>query len=236
MYGCVISLTWLFDPCSCIRWGFIFKSIILVSFLFLACPSALASEAGTGETLWFCWFSTTVSLGGWFCTLLVSPWSTGCEAGSSIWPGLSPGNYRTNKMFLRGILHNRRMTEIPISLYRNYKPQLSASIEDIFHAFFYHQHEQSCHIANTGNSHLPHSKRKLHICHQKENHKLEILLPNTKGIFLKNINSKVKSKKETCIPGAFSHMSQRGTSLGFARPTRTCRLASLLHMWTCHSH
>lgn len=36
------------------------------------------------------------------------------------------------------------------------------------------------------------------------------------------------------LPGAFSHMSQRGTSLGLARPTLTCLLASLLHMWTCH--
>ena len=28
-------------------------------------------------------------------------------------------------------------------------------------------------------------------------------------------------------------MSHRGTSLGLARPTLTCLLASLLHMWTC---
>lgn len=32
------------------------------------------------------------------------------------------------------------------------------------------------------------------------------------------------------IPGAFSHMSHCGTSLGSASPTRTCRLASLLHI------
>jgi hypothetical protein len=120
------------------------------------------------------------------------------------------------------------MTVTPISLYSSYKPQLSASIEDIFHAFFYLQHEQSCHIANTGYSHLPRSKRKLHTFSQNENQKLEFLLQNT----IWKINSKVKKKKkkETCIPGAFSHMSQRGTSLGLARPTRTCRLASLLHM------
>lgn len=37
------------------------------------------------------------------------------------------------------------------------------------------------------------------------------------------------------IPGAFSHISQRGTSLGSASPTRTCLLASLLHICTCDS-
>lgn len=34
------------------------------------------------------------------------------------------------------------------------------------------------------------------------------------------------------IPGAFSHMSQLGALLGSAKPTRRCRLASLLHLWT----
>lgn len=38
------------------------------------------------------------------------------------------------------------------------------------------------------------------------------------------------------VPGAFSHMSQRGTSVGSARPTRTCLLASLLHIWICSSN
>jgi len=42
-------------------------------------------------------------------------------------------------------------------------PELFASIEDIFHEFFYHQHAQSYHIADTANYHLSHSKRKLHI-------------------------------------------------------------------------
>ena len=40
---------------------------------------------------------------------------------------------------------------------------------------------------------------------------------------------------ENSIPGAFSHMSQRGTLEGSASPTRTCLLASLLHKWTCKS-
>lgn len=35
---------------------------------------------------------------------------------------------------------------------------------------------------------------------------------------------------ETYIPGAFSHMSQRGTSIGVASPTLKCLLASLLHL------
>lgn len=90
----VITITWLFDACSCILWGCMFKSIILS---ILGCPSASASEMGPGEALWFCWFSPIVSLGGRFCPLLVSPGSTGFKAGSSRRPGLSPGNYRTIK-------------------------------------------------------------------------------------------------------------------------------------------
>lgn len=178
----------MFEACSCIRWGFIFKSII---FSILECLSASASEFGTGEALWFCWLSPTVSLGGIVCPLLVSPRSTGSEAGSSRWPGLSPGNYRRIKecKFLWGISQNRRAW---LHFLCGDKPQLSVSIEDIFHASFYLQHEQSCHIANTGSSHLPHSKRKLQTDFQEEKHKLEVLLPNTRGLFLKN---KWKSKK-----------------------------------------
>lgn len=42
------------------------------------------------------------------------------------------------------------------------KPQLSASVRDIFHVFFYPQHEQSYHIVNKGNFHLSRNRRKLH--------------------------------------------------------------------------
>ena len=46
----------------------------------------------------------------------------------------------------------------------------------------------------------------------------------------KNMRIRMRIVKEEYLPGAFSQMSQRGTSLGLARPTLTCRLASLLHM------
>lgn len=52
--------------------------------------------------------------------------------------------------------------------------------------------------------------------------------------FLLNMKS-IKSIID-CIPGALSQMSHRGTSLGSASPTRTCRLASLLHICTCHTN
>lgn len=42
------------------------------------------------------------------------------------------------------------------------EPQLSASVGDTFHVFFYLQREQSYHIANKGNFHLSRNKRKLH--------------------------------------------------------------------------
>ena len=46
----------------------------------------------------------------------------------------------------------------------------------------------------------------------------------------KNHNNYTIKEEEEITPGAFSHISQRGTSLGSANPTLTCLLASLLHM------
>lgn len=89
-------LTSLFEACPCIRLGFMFKSINLLSIF--TCPSSLASDRWMGEALWFWWFSPIVILGCWCCTLLVSPGSMGWDGGSStILPGLSPGNYRRTK-------------------------------------------------------------------------------------------------------------------------------------------
>ena len=104
---------------------------------------------------------------------------------------------------------------------RRDSPQLFAWTEDIFHAFFYLQHEQSYHTANKGNFHLSRNRRKLH--------------PDWKSKHISNKHHKntTRTERGNCVPGAFSHMSHRGTSLGLARPTLTCLLASLLHMWTC---
>lgn len=59
------------------------------------------------------------------------------------------------------LLYRKDNTQLPV---QRHKPQLSASIGDIFHGFFYHQHAQSYHIADRGSYHLSHSKRKLHAC------------------------------------------------------------------------
>ena len=110
------------------------------------------------------------------------------------------------------------------------KPQFSASKGDICHGFFYHQHALSYHIASRANYHLSRSKRKLHVHFKRRG---EIPLKNFKNPC--PVKKKKCQQRQDCIPGAFSHMSHRGTSLGSASPTRTCRLASLLHIWTCNS-
>lgn len=123
---------------------------------------------------------------------------------------------------------------------QNHQPQPSASAGDIFHGFVYPQHVQSYHIASKANFRLSHSKRKLHpVPRIKEKFSSVLLVAEKAELVQFNSFSSRKTAPcyiITCIPGAFSHMSQRGTSLGSASPTRTCRLASLLHMWTCHSN
>lgn len=105
------------------------------------------------------------------------------------------------------------------------QPQLSALVEGIFHAFFCLRHEQSYRIADKARFHLPRNKRKLYKQFNKNVVRLNVLSRKQRGYT--QLNSKER------VPGAFSHMSQRGTSLGLARPTLICRLASLLHMCTC---
>ena len=101
------TITWLFEACSWIRWGFIFKSIIFLSTLSFR-PSELVTDIRTGETWRFCLFSPAVAFCGRFCPLLVSPGYIGCGAGSSGW-GWSPGNYeQPEKSNFKGIRHKRK--------------------------------------------------------------------------------------------------------------------------------
>ena len=162
-----INLTWFFEAWPCRRFGFIFKSIIWVSTW--ACPSVLPSEIGIEGTLWFWCLSPTTSLYDGPYSLMFSPWSRVCVAGSSKRAGLSPGNYMPNnkKKVLMGISVTASKTT-KIYLAKSAKPQLSASKGDILHVFFYLQHEQSYHIANRENFHLPHSKRMLDIQSNKD--------------------------------------------------------------------
>lgn len=115
----------------------------------------------------------------------------------------------------------------------NHKPQLFALTLDIFHVFFCPQRERPYHIADKENSRRSHSRRMLHMSLIEK-----LKLPRLSIGGLKYFFVKKKYRKHVInrIPGAFSQMSHRGTSLGSASPTRTCRLASLLHICTCHTN
>lgn len=59
--------------------------------------------------------------------------------------------------------------------------------------------------------------------------------PRKNEIYAKTLETwvwKVLKQNRSHIPGAFSQISQQGALLGSAKPTRTCRLASLLHICT----
>lgn len=131
---------------------------------------------------------------------------------SSAWLGLSPGNYTTHT-HCRGNTHSR-------SHYKeaNSKPQSSVLAIESACEFSCRQHEQPCRIVDKEKYRLSHSKRRLYKKKKKTPRKKKKLS------FTKH--------ESGSIPGAFSHMSQLGALLGSAKPTRTCRLASLLHIWT----
>ena len=158
--------TWLLAAWPWTLWGFIFKSIIFVSVS--AWPSSLASRTGDSRW-WFCWLSSTVTLcgGGWLCTLPISLGTLECGDGSSRFIGLSPGNWkriRTSKFQSKNIWKIREVISQSIN-----QPQPSAVAKGISYVSFSLQHERSCHIANKGNFHLSHSKRKLHTISKAKN-------------------------------------------------------------------
>lgn len=93
------SNTWLVEACPCIRWGLVLRSIIWFSIL--SSPPILLLSTGTGEGLWFFWFSLIVSLGGWLSSLLAWFGSRGCVPSSSKRPSLSPGNYKEYKAMIQ---------------------------------------------------------------------------------------------------------------------------------------
>lgn len=120
-----MNLTWLFDVCSSILWGFMFKSIILVSLI--------ASASDDGTILWFCCISPNFIWGSGFAPLLVPPGFKVCETGLSAWPGLSPGNYRTvsdTAHFLRkvkGMIKKTNALQIVRHIYLNSLPKKKVS-------------------------------------------------------------------------------------------------------------
>lgn len=148
--------------------------------------------------------------------------------------------YPLGTIFQTRVNKNNKVNVIQSHSVKQNKPQLSVWIGDIFYAFFYLQHGQPYHIVNRENFHLPHSKRTLDAWFKGKN--MSFMTPsqnlkNQKHNVLYRWNKRKakhdETEKQKCIPGAFSHISQRGTSMGSARPTLTCRLASLLHKWTC---
>lgn len=60
-------------------------------------------------------------------------------------------------------------------------------------------------------------------------------VPRKKNISKPRTKFQSANSRKLKIPGAFSQMSQCGTSEGSASPTLTCLLASLLHKWTYKS-
>lgn len=160
--------TWLVEDCPCILWGLVLRSINLASII--PSPSMLLTSTGIGELLWFCWFSFVWKFGDWFWSLLTPFWTTCWSPGSVKWPGLSPGNYRriSKREVLISVYKPDKKKLNQKSPVQRHKPELSAWIGDTSCGFFYHLHVQSYRIAGKGSYHLPHSKRRLHTCFQRE--------------------------------------------------------------------